>query len=41
MELLLQLDSERNLPYIYGDSSIGHITISPDNKDEAAFGWAC
>jgi len=41
MELLLQLDSERNLPYMLGDSGIGHITISPDNKDEVAFGWAC
>lgn len=41
MELLFQLDSEDNLPYMFGDSGIGHLTHSPDNKEEMAFGWAC
>lgn len=41
MELLFQLDSEDNLPYMFGDSGVGHLTQSPDNKEEMAFGWAC
>jgi len=41
MKLLFQLDSEVNLDYMFGDAGIGHITISPDNQDELAFGWAC
>lgn len=34
MELLFQLASEDNLPYMFGDDGIGHLTQSPDNKDE-------
>ncbi|GJM64250.1 DUF1963 domain-containing protein [Persicobacter diffluens] len=41
MELLFQLDSEDNLPYMFGDAGIGHLTQSPDNKEELGFGWAC
>lgn len=41
MELLFQLDSEDHLPYMFGDSGVGHLTQSPDNKEELAFGWAC
>ena len=41
MELLFQLGSEDNLPYMFGDAGIGHLTQSPDNKEELGFGWAC
>ncbi len=41
MELLFQLASEDNLPYMFGDAGVGHLTQSPDNKDELGFGWAC
>ncbi len=41
MNLLFQIDSEVNLPYMFGDGGIGHLTQSPDNPDELAFGWAC
>ncbi|PKV64474.1 uncharacterized protein YwqG [Polaribacter sp. Hel1_33_96] len=41
MELLFQFDSEDNLPYMFGDSGIGHLTQSPDNDEELGFGWAC
>jgi hypothetical protein len=41
MELLFQLDSEVNLPYMFGDAGIGHLTQSKDNPGELAFGWAC
>ena len=40
MELLFQLDSEVNLPFMFGDMGIGHLTQSPDNPGELAFGWA-
>ncbi|WP_018343858.1 DUF1963 domain-containing protein [Cytophaga aurantiaca] len=41
MELLFQFDSEDNLPYMFGDVGVGHLTQSPDNKGELGFGWAC
>ncbi len=41
MELLFQFDSEDSLPFMFGDCGVGHLTQSPDNKDELAFGWAC
>lgn len=41
MELLFQFDSEDNLPYMFGDSGVGHLTQSPAKKEELAFGWAC
>ena len=41
MELLMQLDSEDNVPYMFGDCGIGHITQCWDHKHVVAFGWAC
>ena len=41
MQLLFQLASEDNLPYMFGDAGIGHLTQSPDNREELGFGWAC
>jgi uncharacterized protein YwqG len=41
MEMLFQIDSENNLPYMFGDVGIGHITQCPEHRDVVAFGWAC
>ena len=41
MELVFQIDSEGNLPYMFGDVGTGHITQCPDHRDRLAFGWAC
>jgi uncharacterized protein YwqG len=41
MELLFQIGGSENIPYMFGDAGIGHITQSPDNENELAFGWAC
>ena len=41
MELLVQVDSEDNVPWMFGDMGCGHITQCPDHLDELAFGWAC
>lgn len=41
MGLLFQLDSEDNLPIMFGDVGTGHITQCPTHKEIVAFGWAC
>jgi uncharacterized protein YwqG len=41
MALLFQVDSERNLPYMFGDAGVGHVTQCPQHHAELAFGWAC
>ncbi len=41
MELVFQIDSEKNLPNMWGDMGVGHITQCPDHKTQLAFGWAC
>lgn len=41
MELVLQLDSEDNLPHMFGDAGCGHVTQCPAHPHVLAFGWAC
>jgi hypothetical protein len=41
MQMVFQINSEGNLPYMFGDSGRGHITQCPQHKDELAFAWAC
>jgi uncharacterized protein YwqG len=41
MALVFQLDSNDNLPFMFGDVGCGHITQCPEHKDVVAFGWAC
>ena len=41
MELLFQIDSEDNVPYMFGDTGTGHITQCPVHRNRLAFGWAC
>ncbi|GAA4059993.1 hypothetical protein GCM10022389_00250 [Flavobacterium cheonanense] len=41
MELLYQMGESEIIPYMFGDLGIGHLTQSPDNDEELAFGWAC
>ncbi|WP_428224651.1 DUF1963 domain-containing protein [Flavobacterium sp.] len=41
MELLFQIDSEDNIPFLFGDCGTAHLTQSPDDKNEMTFGWAC
>ena len=41
MELVLQLDSEDNVPHMFGDAGCGHITQCPEHPQVLAFGWAC
>ena len=41
MEMVFQIDSEDNLPYMFGDVGCGHITQCKTHKEQIAFGWAC
>ncbi len=41
MELLLQVDSEDNVPHMFGDLGCGHLTRCPNHAHVLAFGWAC
>ena len=38
---VFQVDSEDNIPIIFGDAGCGHITQCPEHKEVVAFGWAC
>ena len=41
MRLVFQIDSEDNLPYMFGDVGCAHLTQCETHKDQLAFGWAC
>lgn len=41
MELVLQIDSNDNLPYMFGDMGTGHLTRCPHHPETLAFAWAC
>jgi uncharacterized protein YwqG len=41
MVLVFQVDSEENVPFMFGDGGCGHITQCPEHKEVVAFGWAC
>ncbi len=38
---VFQIDSEDNIPFMFGDVGCGHITQCPEHKEVVAFGWAC
>ena len=41
MIYLFQIDSEDNVPFMFGDVCCGHITQCPKHPDILAFAWAC
>lgn len=41
MKLIFQIDSEDNLPYMFGDSGCAHVTQCETHKDKLAIAWAC
>lgn len=38
---LFQIDSEVNVPFMFGDSGIGHVFACPQHPARAAFAWDC
>ncbi len=41
MVFVFQVDSEHNVPFMFGDAGCGHITQCPEHKEVVAFAWAC
>lgn len=41
MQLVFQIDSNDNLPFMFGDAGVAHISNCPDHLQELGFGWAC
>jgi uncharacterized protein YwqG len=41
MVLVFQVDSEDNVPFMWGDAGCGHVTQCPEHKEVVAFGCAC
>ena len=41
MELVLQIDSEDNLDYMFGDVGCAHLTQCREHPEQLGFGWAC
>lgn len=41
MALVFQVDSEHNVPFMFGDAGCGHVTQCPEHKEVVAFAWAC
>jgi uncharacterized protein YwqG len=41
MDYVFQIDSQDNLPWMWGDSGCGHIFQCSVHKDVVAFCWAC
>jgi hypothetical protein len=40
-EYMLQIDSEDNLPYMFGDAGCGRVSYCPDHPHVLAFDWDC
>jgi hypothetical protein len=41
MRVLFQLDSEDNVPVMWGDAGIAHISQCPNHRDVLTMAWAC
>ena len=41
MVLLVQVDSEDHVPFMWGDAGCAHVTQCPEHKEIVAFAWAC
>jgi hypothetical protein len=41
MQFVFQVDSEDNVPFMFGDGGAGHVTQCPVHTDTVTFAWAC
>lgn len=41
MRVILQIDSEDNVPYMFGDAGTGHVSQCPDHPHVLTWAWAC
>ncbi|MCU0533873.1 MAG: YwqG family protein [Hydrococcus sp. Prado102] len=40
-QLVFQIESHENVPYMWGDGGVGYILQCPIHKEEVAFLWQC
>ena len=40
-QLIFQLDSDDNLPFLWGDAGTGYLVQCREHKDKVAFFWQC
>lgn len=40
-QFVFQIESENNLPYMWGDAGAGYLLQCPEHKDKLAFLWQC
>jgi uncharacterized protein YwqG len=40
-QFIFQIESEDNLPYMWGDAGAGYLLQCPEHKDKLAFLWQC
>jgi len=41
MQFVFQVDSDDNVPFMFGDAGTGHVTQCPVHTDTVTFTWAC
>lgn len=41
MIYLFQMASEDHIPFMFGDSGVGHVCVCPDHPERASFYWSC
>lgn len=41
MTFILQVDSEDNVPFMFGDAGVAHLCQCPDHPHVLTWGWAC
>ena len=41
MQFLMQIASECNLPYMFGDAGNGYLMVCPAHSNRVAFPWDC
>ena len=40
-QMVLQIDSHRGVPYMWGDNGVGFVLPCPQHRDQVAFTWQC
>jgi uncharacterized protein YwqG len=41
MEIVIQIGSDINIPFMFGDGGVGHISLCPEHKNRSVFYWSC
>ncbi len=41
MDIVVQIESEDNVPYMWGDAGVAHVSVCPRHLEFAVMSWAC